>query len=311
MKKSKKEKKNKVLIIFPVLGLLLIVMAGILEYTIKNSGKKILNSGWVISKNKEIKIPEIPTITETPTLTPLPTATVVATLAPISFEEMNKNYGPCAKVNVLMYHHIQDEETAKKNGQTGLSVAPDFFRKHLQYLKDNGYSVITMTDLKNFFNGGPNLPQKPVMITLDDGYKDNYELMYPILKEFGMKANIFVATGLLNNPGYMSWDDLNQMKDLVYFGNHTWSHHSSAGTKEKQTEEIGLADKQLNEHGLNGDKIFAYPYGGASRIAEEVLTNNGYQIAFTTVHGNILCRGKSLELPRIRVGNASLKSYGL
>jgi peptidoglycan/xylan/chitin deacetylase (PgdA/CDA1 family) len=78
-----------------------------------------------------------------------------------------------------------------------------------------------MTELKNFFSGGPNLPKKPVMITIDDGYKDNYEVMYPILKEFGMKANIFVATGLLNNPGYMSWDDLNQMKDLVYFGNHT------------------------------------------------------------------------------------------
>ncbi len=309
MKAKKKDKKNKLIIIFPILGVLLIVMAGILEYAIKNSGRKILNSGLVVNKIKEVRTPEIPVITEIPTLAPSPTSTIAAT--PISFEEMNKNYGPCARVNTLMYHHIQDEETAKKNGQTGLTVTPDFFRKHLQYIKDNGYSVITMADLKNFFNGVTTLPKKPVLITIDDGYKDNYEMAYPILKEFGFRATIFTATGLLNNPGYMSWDDLNQMKDLVYFGNHTWSHHSSAGTKEKQTEEITLADKQLRDHGLNSDKIFAYPYGGASKAAEEVLRDNGYEISFTTVHGNILCKGKSLELPRIRVGNASLKSYGL
>lgn len=307
MKKRKQEKKNKILILFPVLGLLLIVMAGVLEYAIKNSGKKILSSGRIIHKIEEVKTPEMPLITAVPTKTPTPTVTP----KPVTVETMNQDYGPCAKINVLMYHHIQDEKTAKEKGQMSLTVTPEFFRKHLEYLRDNGYSVITMAELKSFFNSGTALPKKPVMITLDDGYKDNYEMMYPILKEFGFRATIFVATGLLNNPGYMTWDDLNQMKDLVYFGNHTWSHHSSAGTKEKQNEEISLADKQLNEHGLNGEKIFAYPYGSASKNAKEVLNNNAYQIAFTTVHGNILCRGKSLELPRIRVGDASLKSYGL
>jgi len=302
-----KRKVNKISIIFPMLGILLIVIAGLLQYQIKNSGKKILNSGWIINKAKEIKTPEVPVITAIPTKIPSPTVTP----KPVTVESMSQNYGPCAKVSVLMYHHIQDEKTAKEKGQMSLTVTPEFFRKHLEYLRDNGYSVITMTELKNFFSGGPNLPKKPVMITIDDGYKDNYEVMYPILKEFGMKANIFVATGLLNNPGYMSWDDLNQMKDLVYFGNHTWSHHSSAGTKEKQKEEIGLADKQLKEHGLNDEKIFAYPYGAASSNAKDVLVSDGYEIAFTTVHGNILCRGKSLELPRVRVGDASLKSYGL
>ncbi|MCW1948931.1 MAG: polysaccharide deacetylase family protein [Candidatus Shapirobacteria bacterium] len=304
-----KKKVNKINIVFPILGILLIVIAGILQYQIKNSGKKILNSGWITNKTKEIKTPEVPIITEVPTKTPSPT--VKATPKPATVESMNKEYGPCAKVNVLMYHHIQDENIAKEKGQTSLTVTPEFFKKHLEYLRDNGYSVITMAELKNFFSGGIVLPKKSVMITVDDGYKDNYEVMYPILKEFGFKATVFVATGLLNNPEYMSWGDLNQMKDLVYFGNHTWSHHSSAGTKEKQTEEITLADKQLSEHGLNDDKIFAYPYGGSSKIAKEVLTNNSYQIAFTTVHGNILCRGKSLELPRIRVGNSSLRSYGL
>jgi peptidoglycan/xylan/chitin deacetylase (PgdA/CDA1 family) len=308
MKKTKKSKLN---IIFPILGVILIILAVILEYAIKTHGKKILSSGWIVSRHEESKLSEIANVTISPTAVPSPTAVLSPTPTPITVEGMNQSYGPCAKVNVLMYHHIQEEETAKKNGQTGLTVTPEFFRKHLQYLKDNGYSVITMAELKNFFNGGVALPKKAVMITIDDGYKDNYEKAYPILKEFGMKATIFTATGLLNNSGYMTWDDLNQMKDLVYFANHTWSHHSSAGTKEKLTEEITRADKQLSEHGLNPNKIFAYPYGNPGKTAEDILKANGYEIAFTTVHGNILCKGKSLELPRIRVGNASLKSYGL
>jgi len=308
MKKVKKN--NKIKIILPLLGVILIILAIILEYIIKTHDKKILSSGWVV-KHEEIKLSETANITISPTMMPSPTTVLSPTPTLITVENMNQNYGPCAKVNVLMYHHIQEEETAKKNGQTGLTVTPDFFRKHLQYLKDNGYSVITMAELKSFFNGGVALPKKPAMITIDDGYKDNYEFAYPILKEFGIKATIFTATGLLNNPGYMTWDDLNHMKDLVYFANHTWSHQGSNGTKEKLTEEITMADKQLTEHGLNLDKIFAYPYGGAGKKVEEILKSNGYEIAFTTVHGNILCREKSLELPRIRVGNASLKSYGL
>jgi len=306
----KKTKKNKLNIIFPILGVILIVLAVILEYAVKTHGKKILSSGWV-GKHEETKLPETANITFSPTMIPSPTTVLSPTSIPITVEGMNQNYGPCAKINVLIYHHIQEEETAKKNGQTGLTVTPEFFRKHLQYLKDNNYNLITMAELKSFFDSGTKLPSKPVLITIDDGYKDNYEFAYPILKEFGVKATIFVATGLLNNPGYMTWDDLNQMKDLVYFANHTWSHQGSNGTKEKLTEEITMADKQLIEHGLNSDKIFAYPYGGAGKKVEEILKLNGYEIAFTTIHGNILCKGKSLELPRIRVGNASLKSYGL
>lgn len=301
----KKVKNNKLKIILPIFGIILIILALILEYFIKTQRKKIISPGWIASKNNEIKLPETPVVEITPTKVLSPTP------SPVTVENMNQNYGPCAKVNVLMYHHIQPEEVAKKNGQMNLTITPEFFRKHLEYIRDNGYNVITPVDLKQFFDGNKVLPAKAIMITVDDGYKDNFEFAYPILKEFGMKATIFVATGLLNNPGYMNWDDLNQMKDLVYFANHTWSHQGSNGTKEKLTEEITMADKQLTDHGLNQDKIFAYPYGGAGKKVEEILKSNDYEIAFTTIRGNILCKGKSLELPRVRVGNASLKSYGL
>jgi len=294
-----KQKKNKFKIkhIWIFFGVILLVFLG-LTVKFKIFSSEIKSE---IKENKEIEV--TPTIMAEPTPTPTP--------KPISLEEMNAKYGPCAKVFVLTYHHVQDEEIAKKRKQTNLNVTPEFFRKHLQYLKDKNYNVIGMTDLKNFFDNGTALPSKSVLITLDDGYKDNYENAYPILKEFGYRATIFIPTGLLNNSDYLTWGDLENMKDLVYMGNHTWSHQSSSGLREKQDQEIGLADKQLSEHGFNNIKIFAYPYGKPSSNSEDVLKNKGYEIAFTTTHGTILCKKKSLELPRVRISDAPLSNFGL
>ncbi|MCX6726642.1 MAG: polysaccharide deacetylase family protein [Candidatus Shapirobacteria bacterium] len=244
-----------------------------------------------------------------PTL--IPTVTIIPTQKPITIDDLNKKYGPCTKVSVLMYHHIQDEATAKVNNQVSLTVTPEFFRKHLQYLKDKGYSVIGMTDLNNFFNKAVALPKKSAIITLDDAYEDNYTNAYPILKEFGYKATIFVPTGHVMGLEYLTWDRMRQMSDLVYFANHTWSHHASTGSAQVLEKEISLADKQLAEHGFNSDKVFAYPYGNPSGEAEKILAKYNYTLAFTTTHGNIMCKSQKYILSRIRIGNAPLSSYGL
>lgn len=277
--------------------LVVVGAAGLFLFLIKTKNNRVTS----------IEVRETPT----PMVTKSLEATVSATPTPVSFEEMNKNFGPCVKVSVLMYHHIETEEEAKLKNQSNLAVTPDFFRKQLQYLKDKNYTVIGVKDLINFFNGTKQLSGKLAMITLDDAYGDNYTNAYPILKEFGFGATVFTPTGLVNNPDYLTWDEINQMKDLVYFANHTWSHHSSAGSVETIDKEIFTADTQLSEKGLNQDKVFAYPYGTDSQAEINILKKYGYNLAFTTKHGNIMCKGKSFELPRIRVGNAPLSKYGL
>lgn len=287
-----------------------LIVLGIIIFSKKRN--KIVSAKVLSAQTAEIIVtptetPEAtPTAILTPTLAPTPTATVS-----VSLEDMNQNFGPCVKVNVLMYHHIQAEEAAKADGQSGLSVDPKFLREHLQYLKDHNYTVIEMKDLIGFFNGTEKLSGKLAMITLDDAYGDNYTNAYPLFKEFGVKATIFTPTGLVNNPDYLTWDEINQMKDNVYFANHTWSHHSQSGTNEVIEKEISMADSQLRDKGLNSQKVFAYPYGSTSPDEINILKKYGYNLAFTTKHGNIMCKGKSLELPRIRVGNAPLNKYGL
>lgn len=240
-----------------------------------------------------------------------PTATIIPTPKSFTFVEMNAKYGPCTQTPVLMYHHIQSDADAALKKQGSLSVDPKNLRLHFQYLKDKNYSVISPKDLINFFDNATALPAKSIMITLDDAYEDNYFNAFPLLKEFGFSATIFTPTGLVSVPDYLNWDEINQMKSQIYFANHTWSHHASAGTIEVLKNEISLADTQLSDRGLNIDKVFAYPYGKPSTNAEGVLKELNYKLAFTTTHGSVLCKSQRLTLPRIRAGNSPLSKYGL
>jgi peptidoglycan/xylan/chitin deacetylase (PgdA/CDA1 family) len=251
-----------------------------------------------------------PTSTPTPTLLPTPTPT--PTSRPLTLAERQLKYGPCATIPTLLYHHVQEANTAKANHQTTLTVTPDFFRRHLQYLKDHNYQPITPKQLLAFFNSKTPLPPKPVLLTFDDGYEDLYTTAFPVLKKYHYPAVVFVITGLVDNPGYLSWNQIEEMAAAgIFFGNHTWSHHGAWGDRKTLEKEITTAGRQLAEHNLNLIKTFAYPYGSSSNLARQVLSQNGYKIAFTTHPGKILCQAQRLLFPRIRIGNAPLSAYGL
>ena len=252
-----------------------------------------------------------PTIIPTPTTIPEPTPT--PTPRPLTFAEMNSLYGPCAYVPTLMYHHVQDLNEAKTQGHGGLTVDTATFRSQMQYAKDHGYNTIRPSDLINFFDAGSGLPGKPMLLTFDDGYDDFGSVAAPILREMGLQGTAFIPTGLLENPGYMNWGKIMEIAGWgnIYFANHTWSHHNVATAREVDEKEIGTADKQLGDRGLNQSKVFAYPYGFPSDAGVSVLQQFGYKIAFTTYPGSTLCKKQRLTLPRIRIGNAGLGAYGL
>jgi peptidoglycan/xylan/chitin deacetylase (PgdA/CDA1 family) len=261
---------------------------------VKNKNIEQLKSGFNLST----------IVTPTPTPTPTP--------RPLTFSEMNTLYGPCVYVPTLMYHHVQSPEDAKAKNQTGLTVRTADFRAQMQYLKDRGYSVISMQDLLNFFEQGIKPSSKSALLTFDDGYSDFYLDVYPILREFNYPATVFVPTGLMNNIGYLYWDKIAEMTSgRILFANHTWSHKNVAAKQDVLKTEISTADVQLNEKGLNIPKVFAYPYGLESSAAISFLQGLNYKLAFTTRPGGTLCKKQMLDLPRIRIGNSSLSIYGL
>lgn len=267
------------------------------------------------TREPAIKIPESITTEPTPT-PPAPVASISATVVkpkPLTFEEMNNLYGPCTNLPVLMYHHVEPIENAKINKRTGLDVPPDMFKKQMEYINSKGYVSVTPGDLVNFFDNGTKLPGKPILITFDDGYVDNGDEAFPIMRDLGIKGTIYIATGLMENFNYLTWAKINEMNSsgLMNFGNHTWSHKNVGGNHESVTKEITMADTQLSDHGLNAIKTFAYPYGVDTTFAEKTLSNLGYKLAFTTVQGRIMCKKQRFSLPRIRVGNSSLANFGL
>jgi peptidoglycan/xylan/chitin deacetylase (PgdA/CDA1 family) len=243
-----------------------------------------------------------------PTSTPMPTPT--PTPKPLTLAEMNALYGPCVRVPVLMYHHVQSRDSATAKKQTGLTVYTDVFQGQMQYLKDKGYNVISMNELSNFFDAGSAVPVKSVLLTFDDGYQDFYTDAYPILSSLSFKSTVFVPTGLVDNPDYLSWGEISGMNGITLFANHTWSHKNVAGETTVMQKEISTGDSQLAGYGLNNTKVFAYPYGPDSIAAENYLSSIGYKLAFTTRPGNILCKQQRFSLPRIRIGNTPLSNHG-
>lgn len=264
-------------------------------------------------KNESNFTPEKQQLIISPAITPVASPSASPTPKPMNFSEMNQLYGPCVSLPVLMFHHVEDLTAAKTEGHLSLTVGIEYFKKDLDYLATKGYNTISPEQLVNFFDNGGSLPTKPVLLTFDDGYADNGTDMYQAILAAKVKGVIFTPTGLLNNPGYLDWEKIREMagSGLISFGNHTWSHKNVGGSAATTLYEITTADTQLSEQGLNNPKIFAYPYGLVSTQAVKDLTNLGYKLAFTEVNGKILCEKKKFELPRIRVGNAPLSSYGL
>ncbi|MBI4153491.1 polysaccharide deacetylase family protein [Candidatus Woesebacteria bacterium] len=239
--------------------------------------------------------------------TPTPTATP----RPLTFAEMNELYGPCVALPTLMYHHIQDKAQAEEKNQLALTVETETFKNQMEYLKARGYGTLGMDELIAFFDQEAPIPKGSVLLTFDDGYDDFYKNALPILEGLGLKATIFVSSGLMDNRGYLTWTNISQATPSAYlFANHTWSHKNMQTTKEKIKFEILTADMQLAERALNSPKVFAYPYGLVSDYARKYLQELGYKLAFGTKAGSTLCKKQRFELPRVRVGNTSLSNYG-
>lgn len=238
-------------------------------------------------------------------------ATPTPTPRPLTFAELNELYGPCVYLPTLMYHHIQDKAQAEEKNQLALSVETETFRKQMEYLKAGGYRTAGMDELIAFFDQETAVPKKSVILTFDDGYDDFAKNVMPILGELGFKATAFIPAGLMDNPGYLSWQEISQAAPSAYlFANHTWSHKNMQSGKEKIEFEISTADFQLAQRGLNSPKVFAYPYGIISDYAQEFLEGLKYKLAFGTRPGSTLCKKQRFDLPRVRIGNTSLGFYG-
>lgn len=198
---------------------------------------------------------------------------------------------------VLNYHKID-------NKNISLSVLPQDFDKQMAYLKNNDYHVITPDDLYENLEHNKELPANPVLITFDDGYKDNYVNAYPILKKYGFSATIFVITGFLDKyPNYLTWDQCKELKKHgFYIESHTVTHRSLTSLSNKQIEsEIVNSKKALDERLQQDTHYFAYPTGTYNLYIAKMIKNAGYRAAFSIKYGNVTNDSNIFALERIPI----------
>lgn len=225
-------------------------------------------------------------------------------------------------VPVIMYHRVINNP--ENEGVYGTYIYEDMFKKHLQYLKDKNYTVITFKDLDKIgWRNRFEKDRKYIILTFDDGYKDNYDLAFPILKEFNFKATIFLMGSLTYNEwdvkaggerkfSLMSVEMIKEMQDYgIEFGAHTFNHPKLNTLSNEEIEHQIVDVKKPLEEKIGKEIItFAYPYGILNDYAKEMAKKAGYTFALATDSGSVCLSDDLYQIRRIAIfPNTNLFSF--
>ncbi len=190
---------------------------------------------------------------------------------------------PSETIPILYYHSIMVEPGNE------LRIPPLEFETQMRYLAEQGYNVVSLDQLYQYFYEKGTLPEKPVVITFDDGYEDNYTNAYPILSKYGFTATVFVVTSYINGKGFMSWEQLQELGDRGWqIESHTINHPSLVKDKLNAASlksELLEAKNTLEKRFGRSVKFFAYPFGDYNADVIRAVKEAGYLMAFTTERG--------------------------
>lgn len=186
-------------------------------------------------------------------------------------------------IPVLMYHHV----SPLSDGNIA-NVTPERFKEQMEFIKKGNYEVIGPYEFLDYALGKKERPSKKlVMITFDDGYRDNYAYAYEIIKNQDFPAVIFMVVNKIGKKDYLTINDIKKMQSSgIIFGSHTLNEtYLPALTKKELKEEIigsKIKFEMLTEKPVH---FFAYCTGGYTEEAQEILKDAGYLSAFTTNRG--------------------------
>ena len=196
-----------------------------------------------------------------------------------------------------MYHSILKDSAR----QGKYVISPAVLAADLDALQAKGYTAITVSDLLAYVQDGADLPEKPVMITFDDGYYNNYIYAYPLLKQRGMKAVVSIIgsqTALFTDNGeenaywsHLRLDRLREMQDVFEVQNHSWNLHEYGerrgcrrrrGEDETRYETLLREDTEqtqtlVTDAGRPAPTCYTYPFGACSKESETLLKSMGFR----------------------------------
>ncbi|MHC1721297.1 MAG: polysaccharide deacetylase family protein [Clostridiaceae bacterium] len=182
-------------------------------------------------------------------------------------------------IPVLMYHSIGIE------AGNPIVMPVEQFDEEMKYLKDQGYKTLTLNELYDYFENRVPVPDKSVVITLDDGYVDNYTSAFPVLKKYGIKATIFVVTSTIDvNPKCLTSSQIKELdKAGIEIESHTVTHRDlDSLSYEEQYNELKESKSTLEKLLDKPVGYVAYPTGKYNDDTLKAVANAGYRMAFST-----------------------------
>lgn len=208
------------------------------------------------------------------------------------------------KLPIIMYHHMSEKEKLLNK----FAISPKEFENDLIYIKEQGYETITVEQLLNYVYENEPLPEKPIMITFDDGQESFYTYAFPLLKKYKMSAVLSIVGSFTEafsknedhnvDYSYLTWAQINEISNTpnVEIANHTYNLHSiekgRKGCSKKSNENIEEYKEFLKNDILKlqndilmytGYKAstFTYPFGKFSKETKNILKEFGFSAILT------------------------------
>jgi peptidoglycan/xylan/chitin deacetylase (PgdA/CDA1 family)/glycosyltransferase involved in cell wall biosynthesis len=236
--------------------------------------------------------------------------TVVAKIQRI-YERAYARAHSSGSIPVLMYHRVLENPPA--DSSHGIWVSAKQFAYQLASLQRRGFETITFRDYDRFVRGEARLPRRPIILTFDDGYVDNYTIVFPLLRNFGFRAVIFAVADKDRRTNFWDQDEqpaplmsVSQLQELhrsgIEIGSHTVTHPRLPITSAEEAYSEVRDSKDSLERLLGSSVLsFAYPYGALSQNVKNLVDEAGYKYAVAADSGPINFYEDFLEIRRTQV----------
>ena len=218
-------------------------------------------------------------------------------------------------IAVLMFHYFFDD-TAGEEGPDSNYYEKSLFEQDLKYLSENGYYFPNFKEIRKYVDGSLTLPQKSVVITMDDGHADNYTIAYPLAVQYKVPITMFIVTSWTNPKDELQTQMYNT--GYVYFMSHTHEMHEGGCSGEQHGARIlcidhaaGVQDLKTSAEILGNSDALAYPTGDNNAHSRAIVEEAGISLAFTVEYGKVTVGADPLTLPRVRVNQGYSLDYFL
>lgn len=213
-------------------------------------------------------------------------------------------------IPVLMYHEFKDV-VGESDSEQSISVSTKLFEEHIKTLLDNGYTPIHFKNLEDYFEQKGGLPEKPIILTTDDGYLSNYTIAYPILEKYNIPATYFITSayvGIDTTMPHFTWEQAKEMEEsgLVDIQSHTHGHALLDELSENEVRyQVSMSFARIEEElGKRDVKVLAYPQFQHNKKTVKWVEEVGINLQITNL-AKLKGVTKPLDVKRIHVANTT------